>query len=155
MAGMARNLLSPVVGACIAALVLASGANGQTAEHGPEELLGAWRGTSTCTDRVAAPACHDETVVYEFTMGSQPGVVRWVADKVVNGQRQNMRELDLTFDTTEGCWKAEFSSPRIKSVWRLSVSGDAMSGSARLLPGNETVRKVDLRKDDPRRRTHG
>jgi hypothetical protein len=29
------------------------------ADHDPAEILGSWKGTSTCSDRVAAPACHD------------------------------------------------------------------------------------------------
>src|SRR3954469_10254751 len=86
----------------------------QMSEPDPSQLIGVWRGTSTCTDRVAAPACHDETVVYEFTAGRARGSVRWAADKVVNGQRQRMGELDLSYDKTEACWKAEFSSPRVK-----------------------------------------
>jgi hypothetical protein len=112
----------------------------------PAQLIGTWRGTSTCTDRVAAPACHDETVVYEFTAGPQAGTVHWVADKVVDDQRQTMGELDLAFDATEACWKAEFSSPRTRMVWRLKVDGTQMSGTGRQLPGNETVRKVELTK---------
>ena len=110
----------------------------------PAQLIGLWRGTSTCTDRVAAPACRDETVVYEFTAGSQPGTVHWLADKVVDGERQTMGELDLAFDAAEACWKAEFSSPRAKMVWRLKVDGTKLSGTGRQLPGNETVRKVEL-----------
>jgi hypothetical protein len=119
----------------------------QMGEPDPSQLIGVWRGTSTCTDRVAAPACHDETVVYEFTAGRARGSVRWAADKVVNGQRQRMGELGLSYDKTEACWKAEFSSPRVKSVWRLTVEGTHLTGTARLLPGNETVRKVDARKE--------
>ena len=110
------------------------------------QLLGTWRGTSTCTDRVAAPACNDEVVVYEFTNGVKAGTVHWAADKVVNGKREPMGEMDLVYDEAEKCWKAEFSSPRVKSVWRLSVDGNKMTGSARLLPGNETIRKIDARK---------
>ena len=55
-------------------LVLLSGPIGQAAAKtpGPAELIGTWRGTSTCTDRVAAPACNDETVVYEFSAGPKP-----------------------------------------------------------------------------------
>src|SRR3954471_15014437 len=83
------------------------------------QLLGTWRGTSVCTDRVAAPACQDETVVYEFTRGTQPGTVHWLADKIVNDKRESMGEMDLSYDSAESCWKAEFSSPRLKSVWRL------------------------------------
>jgi hypothetical protein len=114
---------------------------------GPEQLVGLWRGTSICTDRVAAPACQDETIVYEFKPGSRPGTVSWAADKVVNGKRESMGDpLDLTYDTTEKCWKVEFTSQRIKMVWRLAVDGRHLTGTARLLPGTETVRKVDARK---------
>jgi hypothetical protein len=115
---------------------------------GPEQLIGLWRGTSVCTDRVAAPACQDETIVYEFKAGPQPGTVRWAADKVVNGKRESMGDpLDLKYDPTEKCWKVEFSTPRVKVVWRLAVDGRHLTGTARLLPGNETVRKVDARKE--------
>ena len=60
--------------------------------------------------------------------------------------REPMGELDLEYDKTEACWKAEFTSPRVKIVWRLTLDGKHMTGTARLVPGNETVRKVDLRK---------
>ena len=129
-----------------ALLVLLAGPAHAAAPVGPAQLIGVWRGTSTCTDRVAAPACQDESVVYEFTAGSPPGTVHWAADKVVNGQRERMGELELAYDTAEACWKAEFSSPRVKSVWRVSVDGNRMTGSARLLPGNETIRKIEARK---------
>jgi hypothetical protein len=122
----------------------------QSSASEPASLIGTWRGTSLCTDRVAAPACHDEDVVYEFTPGLKPGTVRWAADKVVNGKREPMGELDLSYDKAEGCWKREVNA-RVKSVWRLSVEGTHLTGTARLLPGNETIRKLDLRKenDDP------
>jgi hypothetical protein len=114
---------------------------------GPGQLIGTWRGTSLCTDRIAAPACRDETVVYEFTAGSKPGTVQWIADKVVNGQRERMYELDLAYDTTEACWKAEFSSPRVRGVWRLTVDGARLAGTGHLLPGNQMVRKIAVRKE--------
>jgi hypothetical protein len=113
---------------------------------GPDQLIGVWRGTSICTDRVAAPACNDETVVYEFSAGAKPGTVHWAADKVVDGKRQPMGEFDLAYDTAEACWKAEFNSPRVKIVWRLSVDGTHLTGTGRQLPGNETVRKIDAKK---------
>jgi len=115
-----------------------------TGAPGPEQLVGLWRGTSVCTDRRAAPACNDETVVYEFTAGPKPGVVHWAADKVVNGKREPMGESDLAYDAADACWKVEITTPRVKIVWRLSVSGAHLTGTGRLLPGNETVRKVDL-----------
>jgi hypothetical protein len=114
---------------------------------GPAAPIGVWRGTSTCTDRVAAPACHDEVVVYEFTAGAKPGTVHWKADKIVDGQRASMGEFDLAYDTGDACWKAEFSSPRVQSVWCLVVDGARMTGTGQLLPGKQTIRKIDVRKD--------
>ena len=116
-------------------------------EAAPAALTGVWRGTSTCTDRVAAPACRDEVVVYEFTPGEKPGTVHWKADKIVDGGRRPMGELELAYDARAACWMAEFNSPRVQSVWCLVVDGAHMTGTARILPGNETVRKIDARKD--------
>jgi hypothetical protein len=133
------------------AAVLAAGslAYAQADAVTPAQLIGTWRGTSLCTDRVAAPACKDETVVYEFTAGSKAGTVHWLADKVVNGERLTMGELDAEYDRTDGCWKSEFSAPRVKTAWCLIVDGDRLSGTGRLLPGKETIRKMDLRRDKP------
>jgi hypothetical protein len=122
--------------------------------HAPAELLGTWRGTSTCSDRVAAPACHDEVVVYEFTAGATPGTVHWVADKIVDGVREPMGEFDLAYDAAEACWKADYVNPRVHLVWRVTVDGARLTGTGRLLPGNQTVRTLDARRDDgvpPRR----
>jgi len=109
--------------------------------------IGTWRGTSTCTDLVAAPACKNEVVVYEFTAGAKAGVIHWKADKIVNGERQTMGEMDLTYDADDVCWKAEFKSPRTHIVWCLRVDGSHMTGTAWQLPGKQTVRKVGVRKD--------
>jgi hypothetical protein len=108
---------------------------------------GVWRGTSTCTDRVAAPACRDEAVVYEFAAGAKPGTVHWKADKMVDGQREPMGEMDLAYDKGAACWRAEFTSPRVHSVWCLVVDGSQITGTAKLLPGKQAIRKIDVRKD--------
>ena len=55
-----------------------------------------------------------------------------------------MGEMDLAYDTHNKCWKAEFNS---RVAWCLAVDGAHMTGTAWLLPGKQTVRKVDLRKD--------
>jgi hypothetical protein len=140
-----RRRLEP----CLVTVLVGAVATGPAQPSPPtsESLIGVWRGTSVCTDRVAAPACRDESVVYEFTAGSQPGTVHWISDKVVNGQRERMGTLELVFDKTNACWKAEFRSPRVQSVWCLVPEGDRLQGTAWLLPGKEIVRKVDLRKE--------
>jgi hypothetical protein len=118
------------------------------ADPKPSELFGTWRGTSTCTDRVAAPACNDEVVIYEFTAGSKPGSVLWKADKVINGQREPMGEFELVYDAAERCWSAEF---RARFVWCLVVDGAHLTGTGRMLPGKQITRRVDVRRAPPAR----
>jgi len=125
----------------------ALGASASPDDHKPSELIGTWRGTSTCVDRVAAPACRDEVVIYDFTAGAKPGSVHWKADKVVEGQRAPMGEMDLVYDAGERCWLAEFNSPRVHSVWCLTVDAAHLTGTAWLLPGKQTIRRIDARKD--------
>ena len=125
----------------------ALGAAGAAADRNPSEIIGTWRGSSTCSDRVAAPACRDEVVVYDFTAGEKPGTVRWKADKVVNGERLTMGEMDVAYDVGEACWAAEFNGPRVRTRWCLVVEGAHLTGTGRLLPGKETVRKIDVRKE--------
>lgn len=132
---------------CCVAMMCAQGWAAHAQSAAPPLPGGTWRGTSQCTDRVAAPACQDETVVYEFTRGAKAGTVHLAADKVVDGKREPMGEFDLEYDKTERCWKAEFNSPRLRSVWCFVIDGAQLTGTARLLPGNQTIRKVSLRKD--------
>jgi hypothetical protein len=145
---LSQRLHSRSVGILLALVVAAVPAISRAAESGkPAELIGTWRGTSTCSDRVAAPACKDETVVYEFTKGTDAGIVHWEADKVVGGKREPMGGFDLAYDATEQCWKAEFVSPRVRMVWRVVVAGDRLTGSATLLPGGEKVRRIEAKRN--------
>lgn len=128
-------------------LLLTSLATTVAQDHKPSELIGTWRGTSTCTDLAAAPGCRDETVVYDFTLGTRPGTVVWKADKVVDGKRVPMGEMDLAYDAVQKCWSAEFQSPRVHSTWCLVVDGTHLTGTGRLLPDKKTIRKIDARKD--------
>jgi hypothetical protein len=150
---MRKNMASEIgtrTGRALIVLVVASWALTASAapnDHKPSELIGTWQGTSTCVDRVAAPACRDEVVVYDFTVGAQPGTVQWKADKVVEGQRKPMGEMDLVYEPGESCWVAEFSSPRGRVAWCLVVDGAHMTGTGRLLPGKQTIRRIDVRKD--------
>src|SRR5262245_49654042 len=144
----ARLLIAITIGSALLVLSAHAAAAQPNADRSVvAQLIGVWRGTSTCTDRVAAPACRDEDVVYELTAGPRPDTVHWVADKIVNGQRERMGEFDVTYDNAEACWKVQVSSPRVTIVWRLFVKDRSMSGTARLLPSNETVREIALRKE--------
>jgi hypothetical protein len=95
---------------------------------------------------VAAPACQDETVVYEFRKGEKAGTVILAADKVVSGERVPMGEMTFAYDPALACWRSEFESPRLKSRWCFTVEGDTLKGTATLLPGNQVVRRVAARR---------
>ena len=118
------------------------------ADHPPSELIGTWSGTSVCTDGVAAPACKDETVVYDFTAGATVDTVHWKADKIVEGKRLPMGEFDLLYSDRDACWRAEFTNPRVHMVWCVTVDGAALNGTATLLPGEQVVRKIQARRND-------
>jgi len=128
----------------VVAAVIAAGLQTRSdAPSQPESLLGTWRGESRCVDRVAAPACKDEAVAYEFTAGGTPGIVHWKADKIVDGKREEMGELDLAYDAADKCWKAESTSPSTRIVWCVvNPDGAQLSGTGRMFPDDKVVRDV-------------
>jgi hypothetical protein len=130
-----------------AALAWPSVSRAAQSKHPTSELIGTWRGTSVCSDRVAAPACNDETVVYDFTAGEKPGTVHWKADKIVEGKRVSMGEFDVTYSPDDSCWRAELTTPRFQMVWCVAVDGAALKGTAMLLPGKQIVRKIAAHKE--------
>jgi hypothetical protein len=147
MAAMAMNPSLTIRRVAILALLVSpSGALAAPPEHAPSELIGTWRGTSVCTDRVAAPACKDEVIVYDFSAGAKADTVHWKADKIVEGKREPMGESDLVYDGGEACWKTEFESPRAHVVWCLIPKDAQLKGSAWLLPKKQVVRRVDAQR---------
>lgn len=131
----------------LAARLARGEASGQAAAP-VEKIAGTWRGSSVCVDRQAAPACNDEQVVYEI--GASPGKPNTVtvkADKVVNGKRESMGDLDFTHDAKSGSWTTEFENSRIHARWRLTVDGETMKGTMVLLPSGAAVRRMDLKKE--------
>jgi hypothetical protein len=74
-------------------------------------------------------------------------MVHWKASKIVEGETQLMGEMDATYDGGEACWAVEFVSPRGRTRWCLVVDGAHLTGTGRMLPGNQTVRRIDVRKD--------
>ena len=112
-----------------------------------EEFLGTWRGTSTCVNREIAPACNDETVVYEVRPSETPKAALLAADKIVDGKRVSMGDLEFVYSEKEGCWRSEFTTPRVHGVWCLVIEGPNMTGRLRVLPQDADVRKVTAKRD--------
>ena len=129
------------------ALALAVGAGESLGSQSPglDDFLGTWRGSSRCTDLVAAPACRDEVVVYTVRPSDSAGRAKGAADKIVDKQRVPMGEFEFAYDKGEACWRAEFETPRFHGVWCLVVEGKQMMGTLRLLPAGATIRKLQLR----------
>ena len=113
-----------------------------------DRIVGTWRGTSTCVDRVAAPACNDEVVVYEIERSAgKPDSVTTKEDKLVDGKRVPMGVLEFKRGVTEDAWLTEFETPRVHGRWELLLSGDQMTGTLLLLPSKTVVRRMSLVRD--------
>lgn len=137
----------PVLGAAALLLLLLRSADARGAAADVEKIVGTWRGTSTCVDLKAAPACKDEVALYEIV--AAPGAVDKVTVhgyKVVNGERQLMGDLAFTLGK-DGVWICDFESPHARSRWSLTVNGTKMTGTATISPSNALIRRMELQKD--------
>jgi hypothetical protein len=119
-----------------------------SAASGPRDaVLGEWRGTSTCVDRVKHPACKDEVVIYHFTAKSDdPSAVTLKADKVVDGKVLWMGDFDCNWDAASGAWLAEFQNERAHVLWSFVVHGREIEGTLVDLPDRSLVRRVAVKK---------
>ena len=107
-------------------------------------LAGDWTGTSLCTDLKALPACHDEKVIYHITKVSDDKV-HVAADKIVDGKPVPMGEFDM--DVHGNRLTSEMTNRNgQRALWDFTVDGDHITGTLKLLPGNEVVRKIDARR---------
>ena len=137
-----RSHLGLVAFSAVAALALAQGQATPVTE-----ILGTWRGTSTCVDRVNYPACNDETVIYDVdTLSAPRGTVNLHADKVVNGVRDSMGTIQFKYDPAAKSWFSEFTTPRYHSLWTFTIEGDIMSGWLLDLPSRRQVRRVSVQR---------
>lgn len=107
------------------------------------DVLGTWRGTSTCVDKEHYPACGDETVVYEVrAKGTVRDTVTIRADKIVNDAREFMGENDFGRQA-DGSWATDIRT-RIHAVWSIHVTGDHMTGAMVEEPVHRKIRDIKL-----------
>lgn len=128
--------------AALAALSLAlcaSAAHAQAAD-----IIGSWRGTSTCVDLEHWPACHNEVASYDVaaTSGVQD-TVTLQAYKVVNGVRDLMGESDFS-PAADGSWVSDFGIGTNRSRIVLRITGSHMTGRFIDLGSGRTVREMVL-----------
>lgn len=103
-------------------------------------IVGEWHGTSTCVDRVFAPACKDEVVVYRFAPTAKD-TVRCSAFKIIAGEEQWMGDLDFT-PRGRGDWLCDMKNARYHGNWRFHVADTLLTGDLIDVPTKKQVRRV-------------
>lgn len=100
---------------------------------------GIWEGESICT--IKDSPCHDEHVIYTISEPDSKGKLTIQADKVVNGQREDMGTLECTFDEKG----SKINCPMGKGMWEFEVKGDEMKGTLKLADGR-LYRNISVKK---------
>jgi hypothetical protein len=111
------------------------------------EILGIWKGTSTCAKVEGNEFCHDETIVYNFTdVTSQPATVSLKAARIVDGTLVRSFDLFLTYRPESHDWNCEFDRSNARGAWTYAVADDGLTGRATLLPEGTVVRNVTAKR---------
>jgi hypothetical protein len=111
------------------------------------DIVGVWKGSSICAKVEGNEFCHDETVVYNFIdVPDKPTTVALKAARVVDGTVEPMYELYFNWQPATGLWTCEFTRSRFNGVWAYAVHGDAMTGTATIVPSNKVVRNVTAKR---------
>jgi len=105
-----------------------------------EDIAGNWTGESICM--IKNSPCHDEHVIYHISQPDSNGKLQISADKVVNGQAENMGTLDCIFDKKASTVTCSMNN----GLWEFSVSGKKMEGTLKLKDGT-LFRRINVTKD--------
>ena len=103
-------------------------------------IAGTWSGTSICT--IKDSPCHDENVVYHITEPDSAGNLKIDADKIVNGQPEEMGTLDCTLDAKA----SKVTCPLRDWKWEFNIAGDKMTGTLKM-PDGKLYRNISVTKD--------
>ncbi|HYX21724.1 MAG TPA: hypothetical protein VFA98_12840 [Thermoanaerobaculia bacterium] len=139
-----------VRGSVIAALLICASAATLASPAPIAEVLGDWRGTSTCVKSGEFPSCRDEVVVYEFRKpSSEDERVALTAYKIVDGEKQLMGEFYLTWDAKQVAWTKDFQNERYHGLFTYVVHGDEITGTLVDLPSRHVIRNISVRREKP------
>jgi hypothetical protein len=104
-------------------------------------LVGDWRGDSICVVRPSA--CNDEKALYHFKqIGGQPNRFSLQADKIVNGQAEEMGTMECSYAPEKHA--VTCSTPRLALY--LTLKGNSLDGTMNLTDGT-LWRNISLKKD--------
>ena len=111
------------------------------------EILGLWKGTSTCTKVEGNEFCHDETIVYNFVdVPDKPATVALKAARIVDGTLVRAFDLYFAYRPDSHDWTCEFDRDTSRGVWTYVIAGDGLTGTATLLPDRTIVRNVTAKR---------
>ena len=111
-----------------------------------DAVIGVWEGESKCM--VPDSPCRHEHVIYTIKPDQNGSGLTMQADKVVNGERQNMGTLPCRYDpagkrltcVTEGARPGD---------WAFIVSGDTMTGTLTLRNEHQLYRRIRVARQTP------
>ncbi len=110
---------------------------------GPGAVMGWWHGTSTCVKASWNSACNDEIITYNFVPTSpDSSSSNLIAYKIVNGKRDLMGELPVTFAADSQRWNADFANSRVSIRWSYWLHGDTLLGQVAIRPDMKVGRQV-------------
>lgn len=111
------------------------------------QIIGLWKGSSTCAKIEGNEFCHDETIVYNFVdVPDKPATVALKAARIVDHTVVRAFDLHLEYRPDTGDWACEFDRDTSRGVWTYVIAGDALTGTAMLLPDHKIVRNVTAKR---------
>lgn len=115
------------------------------AQANPSTAIGTWKGESICVG--ARPACKNEVVVYRLEpIAGKPGVLMWLADKIIDGKRVPMGKLEFQYDEAKGTLSCDFNWGHTHGLWQFKMTADEMEGTLVLLPDKSVGRRVKVKR---------
>lgn len=132
--------LSPI----LFVLFIASQFSCMAQQAGKDSLEGTWKGTSLC--QVKPSGCHDENVVYHISKGAGEKNYRIQANKIVNGEEQDMGPLDCVYDDQKRTLTTTIKDSQDReAVWLFTLKGKKLTGSL-TINGNTLFRLIEVTK---------
>ena len=106
-----------------------------------QSFEGVWKGTSIC--QVKNSPCHDEIVVYHISKDSSGKGYGMIANKIVNGDEENMGTINFTYDNKQKAYVAIDSVRNAR--WEFRITGNTMKGTLKYK--GDLYRIVEVKKE--------
>lgn len=108
-------------------------------------IVGTWKGESICVG--VRPACKDEKVVYRFEqIPGVFGILRLLADKIIDNERIPMYQADFQYDNAKGTLSSEFRRGNTHGIWKYKLNDDTLEGTLVILPDESVGRRVRVKR---------